>query len=301
VLSVLESFFLEPANITFVNVSVLRLMRLTRIFRLAKFLRFSSVFSELRVLIRTLGFAIRGIVWSVVLLGLIVTGGGILMAQMANNFLDDESIAMERRVWLYKSFGTTMGAMHTMFESAFTGAWRFYSRPLIEEVSYFFAIFWISWVILVNFMTMRVVGALFLKQTMSICAADQEKIAMDQMKDRGVITDNLRQIFLSADSSGDGNMNIAEFERMMRQPQVISDFAQLGLDIDEVDALFSVLTSDDGCASLDEFINGALSMSGSSPTLDIMQSRQNQLKIATDVNLTLQAVIPISHAFSHMQ
>ena len=44
----------------------------------------------------------------------------------------------------------------SMFESTFTGGWRFYSRPLIEEVHYAFALFWVLWVLLINFVTMRI-------------------------------------------------------------------------------------------------------------------------------------------------
>merc|ERR1719247_508028 len=98
-----------------------------------------------------------------------------------------------------------------MFECTFTGGWRFYSRPLIEEVSYVFVFFWIVWIILVNFTTMRVVGALFLKETMNISARDAENCAMAQLKRKDSSAKMLRRIFHDADTSGDGFIDQSEF------------------------------------------------------------------------------------------
>lgn len=294
--SCIDGYILQPMQITFINVAVLRLVRLSRVLRVTKFLRFSENLSELRILLRTLKMALRGIVWSVVLLFGIITAGGILMAQFAINYLEVESISIERRIWLYSSFGTTTGSIYTMFECTFTGHWWAFARPLIEEVSELFALFWIIWIIIVNFMTMRVVGALFLKQTMAVAAQDDEKVAMDQQKRRGKIASALRVIFSEVDSSGDGSINQDEFDSMLESPHVLAEFSNLGLDIDEVCALFSVLTSDDGEADSDEFICGALAMSTSSPTLDAMKSLQNQMKIAKGIDDIITSLQPMRRA-----
>lgn len=282
--SCLDVYVFGPLNIKVVNLSVLRLVRLSRIFRLAKVLRSSEIFSELRVLIRTLCIAVRGIVWSVFLLSFIIVAGGILMAQMAIQFLDNESVTVERREWLYIHFGTAMSSMYTMFECTFTGAWRFYSRPLIEEVSYFFAFFWLAWVIMVNFTTMRVVGALFLKETMAVSARDAENCAMMQLKNKGTSAEALRVMFNEADSSGDGLINGKEFNAMMEHDEVVDMFKSMGLDPDEVAAFFTVLSADDGAADYAEFITGALAMASSAPTLDRLKAMQNQIKIETLVH-----------------
>ena len=121
--SCLDGFVMQPLKIKAVNVSVLRLLRLTRVFKFTKFLRFSENLSDLRILIKTLSHALPGIFWSMVLLWGIITAGGILMAQLAINFLDDESIDVDRRIWLYKGFGTTFASIFTMFECSFTGSW----------------------------------------------------------------------------------------------------------------------------------------------------------------------------------
>jgi hypothetical protein len=256
------------------------------------------MFSELRVLIRTLGIAVKGVVWSIFLLSFIIVIGGILMAQCASMFLDDETIELERRRWLYQNFGTTWASMYTMFECTFTGAWRFYSRPLVEEVSYLFAFFWIFWVILVNFTTMKVIGALFLKDTMAVSARDAENCAISQLKNKGASAEKLRAVFNEADTSGDGCISKAEFNLMMQSEDVIEDFASLGLDPDEVTSFFTVLSADDGTADYNEFISGALGMASSAPTLDRLKAMQGQIKIEV---MTKQNNMLLSRVCEHLK
>jgi len=298
--SCLDGFVLQKLSVRTVNLSVLRLARLTRIFRVAKFLRGAAMFSELRILIATLCVAMRGIIWSVVLLAGIVIAGGIIMAQLAFNFIDNDAIPRERRIWLYEHFGTTFQSIYTMFECTFTGGWRFFSRPLIQEVHYLFAIFWISWIILVNFMTMRVVGALFLKSTLAIANQSDERLAMQAQREKKAIAEKIEVLFKAADESGDGCLGPEEFEAMLEKPEVINDFAEMGLDMDELFALFSVLSSDDGTADYEEFMNGALAMTASSPQLDNMKNSQNQLKLAGDMHLVLDQTVAIRKALGSL-
>jgi hypothetical protein len=282
--SCVDAYIFQPLEIRAVDLSILRLVRLTRILKLLKVVRSSPFFSELRVLIRTLAIAIRGIVWSIVLLTFIIIAGGILQAQFAISYLEDDTIPMETRVWLYKNFGTTMSAMHTMFECTFTGSWHRFSRPLVEDVSYIYAAFWVLWVVLINFTTMRVIGALFLKDTMAVSARDNENCAMNQLKNKVESTEMLRIIFHDADVSGDGQIDQGEFDAMMERVDVVDQFALLGLDADAVSAFFTVLSADDGAADYNEFITGALAMASSAPTLDRLKSMQAQIRINKNVH-----------------
>jgi len=291
--SCVDSFILQKASIQAVNISVLRLARLTRIFRVVKALRGAAMFTELRILIHTMTYAVRGIIWSVFLLAGIVLGGGILMSQLAFNFIGDESLDLERRMWLYEYFGTTMISIYTMFECTFTGGWRFLARPLIQEVHYLFALFWMMWVILINFMTIRVVGALFLKSTLQVAAQNDERLAMDAQKSKKATAIKIEAMFKAADSSGDGSLGEEEFAAMLEKPEVVAAFDEMGLDTDELMALFSVLSSDDAQADYEEFLNGALAMTGSAPSLDNMKSSQNQLKLLSDTHLILGETLAI--------
>merc|ERR1719162_2315517 len=147
------------------------------------------------------------------------------MAQLTLQILSENSgvtLSNERRLWLYNSFGTTAAAAYTMFECTFSGGWRLYSRPLIEEVSLGFAVFWIMWVICVNFTTMRVVSALFLKQTLAVARVDDDRLALENMKRKNAFANRLRLIFEEADTSGDGFISPLEFQVMLLNSTVVA-------------------------------------------------------------------------------
>lgn len=299
-ISCADSFVLTPNDINILNVSVLRLARLGRLARFSRLLRFSEHLSEVRVLLNTLCIAVRGIIWSVVLLASIITTGAIFMTQLSDTFLSDKEADLtdEDKEWLYTNFGTVFASMNTMFECTFTGGWRFMSRRLIEEVHYGFAVFWVLWIILVNFVTMRVIGALFLCKTMKVAANDKEKCAMNQLKRKGELSQILRMMFEAADTSGDGAISEEEFEHMLAHSTVVEDFSKMGLDIDKVRQFFSVLVADDGTADYNEFLSGALAMATSSPAIDTMKTLQHNIKIERDIKTVREAVLPLLGAFS---
>merc|ERR1711959_814410 len=103
----------------------------------------------------------------------------------------------------------------------------------------------------------------------------------------------IEHLFKAADETGDGSLGEKEFEAMLEKPEVVAAFEEMGLDMDELFALFSVLASDDGGADYEEFMNAALAMTASSPQLDNMKSAQNQLKMAGDLHLVLDQTLAI--------
>merc|ERR1712039_1164013 len=106
------------------------------------------------------------------------------MVQITIEFIEDESNAYDKRVWVYEHFGTSARSAYTMFEATFSAGWVPVARTLIEDVNSFLGIFWVLYIILINFTVMRVVAAIFLKQTMSAANDDAERVAMATMKDR---------------------------------------------------------------------------------------------------------------------
>jgi Ca2+-binding EF-hand superfamily protein len=292
VTSCLDIFVLNTLDVGSGVISVLRVFRLARLLRLLKFVKHSHHAKEFRVIILTLTQALRGTVWCAVVLAGVIGTGAVIMTQMVGGYLDDESVTLERRRWMFNMFGTNMRSAHSMFICTFTGSWYSYSRPLIEEVGGHgtFAVFWIMWVMVANFMTMRVIAALFLRQTMAVVSNDEERTAMRNMKNKEMFATRLNTIFESADASGDGEIGVAEFEKMMKDPIVVASFAKLDLDVDEVSALFTVLSSDDGSADYNEFLHGALKMNSSASIIDSVQVMHKQMKMSKGIDDILEEV-----------
>lgn len=286
VISAIDSFVLPYLDVQDkINVSVLRCVRIFRLLRFMKFVRFAEQLGEMRILIHTMEVSLKGVIWSAIFLLGIVTMGSLLLLQLVANFLQDQSISLDRRIWLYNNFGTTTRVTYTMFECTFTGGWTLYSRPMIEEVSPAFAIYWIGYIMLVNFMTMRVIGAIFLKHALAVASRDEERAAMQKLKGRAHIAQQIRKIFARADVTGDGAINRAEFDEMIGDKQVMKYFLKIGLDEEEIIALFNVLSSDDGVVDYEEFLRGALKMKNSARTLDTIQMMHAQLIMSRKVEV----------------
>jgi len=123
------------------SVTFLRFGRVFRMGRMTQVLHTMEHLREMRILIQTLIVSVRGLVWSVFLIGGIVLAASIVMVQLSHSFLFDESIPFERRKWMYNSFGTIFRSCYSMFECTFTGQWPRYAYPYIEEVHSAFAFF----------------------------------------------------------------------------------------------------------------------------------------------------------------
>jgi len=246
-------------------------VRLFRLFRIIKIFRFMNTVEELRILLRTLSQSAGSLIWSMVLIGVIIIAAGVLMAQLLLGYIEDESADSQTRKWVYKQYGSAARATYTMFEGAFTAAWTRNAEPLIEEVWYGYAAFYVVYVVMINFAMIRVISALFLKQTMQVASHDADKRAIDKMQERAKFMKEVQDFFELMDESGDGVLDEAEFNNMLRQPKVQVLFEMLELSEAEAKMLFEVLSGDEGVVDYREFLDGAMKMKHSSRAVESVQ------------------------------
>jgi len=279
--------------------TVARLLRLVRVARILKVVRFAQSCSDLRVMLRTLLSSARSLAWSMLLMSGIILISGILLFQFLHSYMENESNPRETRLWVYDTFGGSLSATMVMFEATFSTAWVAYSRRLITEVNPFLSIFWGIYVVMVNFAVMRVISALFLKETMSVAAVDAEKMAMSRMKEKKFIADQIKAIFAEADESGDGTISVSEFTKMIYNPLVGECFDKLELEVFEVATLFQMLVSDDGVADYQEFLEGTLKLKNSARTIDIIQilhEHMKLMKVVEDLCVVVEKISTVTGA-----
>lgn len=253
------------------NMQFARVVKLFRIFRIVKMFKFMNNFAELRILLKTLAVSVWSLVWSMSLISVVVLTSGVLMFQLSVNIIEDDSRDMDMRLWMYENFGTAARSSWTMFECTFSGGWISKVNYVVMEVGASFAVFWITYIVLVNFAVMKVVGALFLKQTMTVASDDAERVVLEKMKHNKRYASQLQEIFSKADTSGDGIINLEEFEVMIDDPQILEMFAKMDIEVPEIKMLFQVLSEDDGETDYCEFLEGALKMKNSARCIDTIQ------------------------------
>jgi len=274
------------------NLGMARLIRLFRVIRFLRVIRVAKRFSDLRILIKTLGASIHALMWSMVLVAIIILAGAICMAQFCSDYIMDAELDYDVRLWTFERYGRASSAMWTMFEITFSGGWPTHVRPLIQDVQPLLAIFWVFYIVVVYFAVIRIIAAMFLKEVMAISQSDKDMMAMEKMKFADKFADELRNFFLEADTSGDGLVSADEFDMILTNPDVVKSLGNLDLQVYEVQGLFNLLNDGDGTIPFEEFLSGAVRLKGAARSCDSVTIMHEQHKIRKE----LVGLVNLMHA-----
>merc|ERR1711879_929112 len=143
-----------------------------------------------------------------------------------------------------------------MFEMTLSGCWPNYVRPLVDNVSHWFAVYFIIYVSWVVFAVTRIITAIFLKSTMDNQLIDDEVMASGHLRQKEKCVKRLAKLFQDADTSGDGLLSLDEMECLLADDHAKTWLQTLGLEVYETKQLFSLLDDGDGAITIDEFLTG---------------------------------------------
>eukprot|EP00931_Biecheleriopsis_adriatica_P045096 TRINITY_DN25845_c0_g1_i1.p1 TRINITY_DN25845_c0_g1~~TRINITY_DN25845_c0_g1_i1.p1 ORF type:complete len:549 (-),score=86.14 TRINITY_DN25845_c0_g1_i1:99-1745(-) len=288
VLSSVELYILLPLyGASLGNLTVLRLLRLTRLVRTVKVVKTIPAFSGMRVLAKSIACMLPSLFWSMVLLFICMTMAGLTLGTLLEDYILDESMPYEWRFWVWKHYGSSHSAIYSMYEVTLAGCWPNYVRPLIENVSGAYAVFFATYVALVCFAILRVISAIFLKETLTAAQADQDIVMQERMSKKEKYSTKLHIAFLKMDESGDGMISRDEFKVIMHDPLVQNIMHLLELEVHEGDMLFDILDDGDGHISYDEFIGGVMRLKGTARSLDMIALRNDLHKLRNELRVAL--------------
>merc|ERR1712150_311692 len=150
----------------------------------------------------------------------------------------------------------------------------------IEEVSPVFVFFFLVYVAFVVFAVMRIITALFLRDTLKVASSDDAMIVKERIKSSHAYEAKMKDLFATLDLSGDGIVSIKEFRGMLTVPEVMTYFALLEIDISDIQDLFEVLDNGDGYISYSEFMRGMSRIKGVARSLDVVTNLYETGKIS---------------------
>merc|ERR1719281_1423440 len=140
------------------DLTFLRLVRLSKLARLLRIVLLSPFCNPLRILMKAIYTGFGSLFWSFVLLGMIEVVAALFITQVLADPLSDESRDLDIRMFIYTYYGTTSRSTLTMFQITMSpGAWGLLGRPIIEEVSPAFAWFFVFYVGGVSFAIIRII------------------------------------------------------------------------------------------------------------------------------------------------
>merc|ERR1719215_316071 len=102
------------------------------------------------------------------LLGVMMLLPGILISQLVQDVCTDPTRDLALRREIHHYYGNALASTYTFFQITMSGCWPNYVTPLVERVSRWFLLLVVPYVTFVVFAVIRIISALFLKETMDI-------------------------------------------------------------------------------------------------------------------------------------
>lgn len=194
--------------------------------------------------------------------------GSLVMGNLLQEFITDSEKPMEARVWVWTYYGTAYRAMYTMYEITLAGNWPTRARPVLEYVDHRFAIFYVIYVTLIVFAVIRIITAVFLRETLEAANNDAEMIVQERLLQNARYVKKLEGIFAAMDESGDGLLTEDEMTQLLQNPRVQAYLQSMDLDVAEGQALFQLLQNGEGMVTYEDFIDGVLRCKGPARAID---------------------------------
>jgi len=268
-----------------INPAAIRLIRMLKLLRMVRIVRGLSWMSSLFLIVRSIAASFNALLSSLMLLVLLQTCVGLGLLQGLRIYLEDASRDLQSRRMVFEYFGTFTRTFVTMFEISL-GNWVPVCRTLMEEVSEWFGLFFISYSCALCFAVVNVLRAVFIAETGRIAASDDRIAMMRKEQSKQMLAHKLQVIFEELDESGDGLLNQREFKQLT--DSVMRKYlSTLDVDIDDVKQLFKILDDGDGNISCEEFCKGILMVKGQAKSIDMIKVAKCVRRIENKVDVAI--------------
>jgi len=206
----------------------------------------------------------------------------MMLVQSLHAFIMDEEEDLEARIWVNRMYGSGGKSLYTFFEITYSGGWPAKVRPLVEDVGPGYAVFFLFYICGVVFAIIRIISAMFLKDTLAEAAKDERWAVQQREEDKMRTARKIKELFTHADSSGDGSVSAEEFREIFKDSKTRTWCELMDLDVSDVDGLFHLLDDGDGVLRYNEFVDGMLRMKGPASTRDVLTLTRESQKIVAE-------------------
>merc|ERR550514_1768541 len=126
-----------------------------------------------------------------------------------------------------------------MFEITL-GNWKPPCSALIFNAGEFWMLFSLSHKFIIGFSVVSVITGVFIQETFKVATTNDEIMMLQ--KDRAIHTHvtKMKHLFEHADESGDGGLDVEEFEAVLSDPGVKKWLSAMQLDVRDVPSLFAL-------------------------------------------------------------
>lgn len=275
-------------NDNFVLARIFRLMKLAKMFRTVRALRF---FKDIVVILEGVKNSLAALLWIFIMLGMMLFICGLVFLQGMIDYLDqNENLPTVQVEKINRYFGSLWSSILSLY-CAVTGGedWRVYYE-LVADVGPLYSCMFVAFTFFFLFAMFNILTGLFVEKAAVAAKPDDEEIIMSQNKKAGIIANELKKICDLLDADRSGCISWKEFQRMMSNPTVVAYMASIGLEVHEPELFFAMISD-----SLDDLEEG----NSTHVPIPIFVDRCMQLK-GTATSIDSQRHLYELHQMKHM-
>ena len=110
---------------------------------------------------------------------------------------------------------------------------------MLEKVNQAYVVFFLLYITIIVFAAIRVISAVFLKDTLEAARNDDETLVIERLRNKQKYVQKLQEVFHAIGGSMDGLITEERLASILESPKALAYFQTLDLDVTETSALFS--------------------------------------------------------------
>jgi len=273
-----------------INPTSLRIARLIRLLRLLTIVQHVEAFDSLVILWKALRASMSILCWSFFFLVFLQLAVGLCLAQLLSVYIQDESKDTDRRQQIHRYFGTFMRTMLTMFEITF-GNWVVPCRLVSDYVNPWYGMLFVFYRGCICFAVIRVIGAVFITETMKVVADDDTVAALRKKKEQRKYLDRVRFLFTQLDDDDDGYIEYEDFGKLLSDPALTAKASVLQITSEDVDLLCDYIKGEhEDRVNIEDFISGVKFLKKKSSALGQATIQKAIVGISDKVDLVVDTL-----------
>jgi len=193
-------------------------------------------------------------------------------------------------------YGSLWCSMMTMFRLVIGDLGFDSAAHALATVSPVYCALLICYVIVMVFGVLNVLTGVFCDAAMQAAQKDRDNMIQAQMDDRNSMFQDLSKVFEIADKDHSGTMEQGEFKEMLKDEQILSTLAAIGIKASEAEGLFDLLDDDNsGQVDILEFVSGCVRINGEAKSVDLITLLYENKKIAIKLEEIKRLVCAINY------
>lgn len=241
VLAVLDTWILRQFEDSFIDSQMLHVVRVVRMFRLARVLRLVGKFKRLIIISNAVAESMRTTAWASLLLGLCIYACAIFCVECVGRgtsdlypgYADDAQTIDQQELLAefnpHLMFGTMVRSMLTLFGIATLTEWREVVWPVIQKQPPVI-MFFICFALFVTFGLMNVIVGMIVDGVMTKAKAVEQETTMEVRARRLELLRRVQMCVDEIDTDADGFISAHELEQHMQKSEVVKDLMN-GIDL----------------------------------------------------------------------